>query len=139
MSAINCPLCQKSFKSTSSLKIHENIHSRRELFQCKECNRSFTQAGNLKIHLTTHTEERPFECLQCKKKFAREQILENHLKIHTKRTRDNKCPICPKAFFDNAGLRNHTHKVHDNEKRSAFMEKKYVWAGAFFYRFQVRS
>ena len=100
MSAINCPLCQKSFKSTSSLKIHENIHSRRELFQCKECNRSFTQAGNLKIHLKTHTEERPFECLQCKKKFSREQVLKSHLKIHTKRTRDNKCPMCPKAFFD---------------------------------------
>ena len=74
-----------------------------------------------------------------KKKFAREQILKSHMKIHAKRTRDNKCPMCPKAFFDKAGLRNHTHKVHDNEKRSAFMEKKYVWAGAFFYRFQVRS
>ncbi|NXP21393.1 ZNF85 protein, partial [Scytalopus superciliaris] len=46
-----------SFSWTSSLVVHEQLHTREKPFMCLECVKSFRQSSNLICHQKIHTRE----------------------------------------------------------------------------------
>ena len=46
-----CDICQKGFKSPSSLKVHRRIHNGTKDYQCFACNFKCNTSSGLKSHL----------------------------------------------------------------------------------------
>jgi uncharacterized Zn-finger protein len=59
-----CKVCDKIFKTSSSLFQHTNTDTRERAFSCPICSWTFTRNGILERHLTVHTREKPFKCLE---------------------------------------------------------------------------
>ena len=110
-----CTFCQKCFKHSRSMKIHERIHTGEVPFECKTCNNKFKQIGHLKRHEIIHTGEMPFECETCKKRFNRKENLKNHERIHTGEV-PFECKTCKKRFKENSKLKIHERMFHTGEK-----------------------
>ncbi|XP_055595094.1 zinc finger protein 135-like isoform X2 [Uranotaenia lowii] len=81
--------------------------------QCPECNKSFRSVEYLARHRRTHSGERPFQCEICGKNFSTMSYLVIHRRRHTSE-RPYKCPHeeCPKAFVDSRALQEHSRSVH---------------------------
>ena len=73
-----CKFCQKCFKCSSKLKIHERIHTGEVPFGCKICNKRFKHSSALKRHERIHTGEVPYQCKTCKKRFKQQSVLKIH-------------------------------------------------------------
>ena len=108
-----CTFCQKCFKHSRSMKIHERIHTGEVPFECKTCNNKFKQIGHLKRHEIIHTGEMPFECETCKKRFNRKENLKNHERIHTGEV-PFECKTCKKRFTQANSLKRH-ELIHTGE------------------------
>ena len=65
LSATTHSKCEKSFYSSSSLKVHMTYHSAERPFQCEYCDKAFKTSKDLKVHKMIHTGEKPFKCDQC--------------------------------------------------------------------------
>ena len=82
-----CPICEKSYKSTSILK-HIKSHNiaKQEKFPCPDgCKLIFTTITrrNMHIHLkNVHKSKEPYVCKQCQKRYESLKILNGHLAKH---------------------------------------------------------
>ncbi|XP_071135779.1 zinc finger protein 436-like isoform X2 [Mytilus edulis] len=138
----SCSICRKSFKNSTSLRIHENRHKGIKPYKCGECDKSFSSSGNLSahrkihssdkaymctvcgkqynqhseflIHERNHRNERPFACKYCDKTFSRSGCLHNHERIHTG-VKPYLCGTCGKAFSRSDRLHIH-ERCHSGEK-----------------------
>ncbi|KFU89320.1 Zinc finger protein 628, partial [Chaetura pelagica] len=54
-----CPDCPKTFKNTSCLRRHRQLHTGERPHVCQVCSKTFSQATNLRQHQRVHTGERP--------------------------------------------------------------------------------
>ncbi|NWU25435.1 ZNF3 protein, partial [Dyaphorophyia castanea] len=54
-----CLECSKSFRQSSDLVIHQNIHTIERSYKCLECGKSFSQRYHLIHHQHLHSGERP--------------------------------------------------------------------------------
>uniref|UniRef100_A0A8D2N0D8 C2H2-type domain-containing protein n=1 Tax=Zonotrichia albicollis TaxID=44394 RepID=A0A8D2N0D8_ZONAL len=80
-----CPQYQKRFQSSSSSLQHKQIHTKERPFRCPDCGKGFKQNSNLIQHRHIHTGERdrPYECPQCGKRFHTSFSFLQHQRIHT--------------------------------------------------------
>lgn len=77
----SCDVCQKSFKTNSTLFSHRKTHQTKS-FHCKNCTQSFVELANLKRHeRTTHLSPETFECDQCHKQYTSLQNLKLHKNV----------------------------------------------------------
>lgn len=116
-----CPICCKTFSSTSALKVHvETIHDRKHSYKCEECDETFNKKTNMQNHLRrVHqaAESKRLQCDLCNKKFLCPSELRKHVeRVHLKvRTSEVFCPICRKPFGDSRDMKVHLSAVHNKD------------------------
>ncbi|XP_044014178.1 zinc finger protein 2-like [Aphidius gifuensis] len=112
----NCQICNKEFRSKSSLKIHERTHSGKKPFRCLDCRKEFSQLRNYKYHRSQHegTGEYSATCPECGKYFNDKGYLGSHMKIHRNR-KEYSCEECGKSFNQRVAYNMHV-KIHSDIK-----------------------
>jgi predicted nucleic acid-binding Zn-ribbon protein/DNA-directed RNA polymerase subunit RPC12/RpoP len=75
-----CLLCSKVYTSRYNIRMHINIHTRKNLYTCRYCGKEFTHKHVFESHVRTHTGEKPFQCLKCGKAFGDRSNCTSHQK-----------------------------------------------------------
>ena len=123
-----CSYCEKSFRSKSSLKLHEMIHTGEKPFECSVCNKKFNQKGYLSEHMwnlhkqmvpgdNKSSEKKPlniYSCSYCGKEFLRLSTLKRHEEKHSA-VKSLTCSQCDKTFASTEGLKCH-EVIHSDAK-----------------------
>lgn len=81
----NCNQCEKTFRSTQSLKRHLEYHTGviKKPFACDVCGKGFRLKTNLIEHRRIHTGEKPYTCEYCAANFRTTSSYCGHMKkIH---------------------------------------------------------
>lgn len=87
-----CPICQKSFNSSTSLRNHLTVHTGIKKYRCKFCGRKFGWKTQLARHESIHTGKGLHHCNICLKSFMTKWILQRHMKVHTKHESESTLP-----------------------------------------------
>ncbi|XP_029012140.1 telomere zinc finger-associated protein [Betta splendens] len=142
---VQCPICDKSFKSKYYLKVHNRRHTgerpfgchkcgkkyfRKEnlliheirdcakvqIFSCPTCSSTFSGKEELRLHIVSHTGEMPHKCSTCTEQFMHKKNLTLHMmKVHGY-PKPHACPQCPKTFLTRTELGVHEAAKHRGEK-----------------------
>ena len=79
-----CGKCDERFENFTQFDYHMKSHIDNEKkYQCKTCQRCFKYSKDLKVHERYHTGKKPFKCKVCGKCFTNNQYLTLHSRIHT--------------------------------------------------------
>ncbi|ODM87422.1 putative zinc finger protein [Orchesella cincta] len=107
-----CKVCQKSFKTNQSMKLHQLVHTREKAHKCSECSVAFGRKYDLQHHIrTVHRNIRPFPCPLCDKSFALKANLKTQINIHSNE-KPYKCDQCGMRFSQPSNMKKHL-KRHD--------------------------
>ncbi|XP_073325721.1 telomere zinc finger-associated protein [Pagrus major] len=143
--SVQCPVCDKSFKSKYYLKVHNRRHTGERPFGCLKCGKRYFRKENLliheirdcarvqthtcatcsatfggkeelRLHVVSHTGDMPHKCTTCPEQFMHKKNLTNHMmKVHGY-PKPHACPQCPKTFLTRTELRVHEAAKHRGEK-----------------------
>uniref|UniRef100_A0AAG5DA07 C2H2-type domain-containing protein n=1 Tax=Anopheles atroparvus TaxID=41427 RepID=A0AAG5DA07_ANOAO len=106
---INCPMCDKKFRSRAKLLEHKDMHLNPERFRCNQCNEVHQ---NLEEHIKNKHQERIYCCEDCEKRFPTKSRLTAHIrKMHT--AKDVICDQCQKPFSKYT-IKDHKRAVHES-------------------------
>ena len=82
---LECKYCGHLFSDRMALKVHEKIHSVKNLsYNCNFCEKKFASSQQAKNHEKVHTGEKPYSCDFCPRTFAQK----GNAKIHQMRCLD---------------------------------------------------
>lgn len=124
---LTCDFCEmKDFKNRKEFISHLKVH-RKSQFYCEVCQISFKTSNSLKIHLSSDhgniTENLPCPFAGCKKSFANKISLRAHFICHNKYEKDHAffCDKCGKGFHYKLSFTQHL-KTHDTSLRDKHCE-----------------
>ncbi|PSN51352.1 hypothetical protein C0J52_07913 [Blattella germanica] len=110
---INCEICSKSFTNSFALKEHRVIHNRQTQILCQQCGKGFNSEKYLQRHVAiVHEPSHTFTCPLCPKAFSQQARLKAHLMTHTG-VKHIKCLLCEKAYSVRKSLRRHLLEKHE--------------------------
>ncbi|XP_062554376.1 zinc finger protein 420-like [Armigeres subalbatus] len=104
-----CEMCDRSYTLFSSLRKHQNLHTKSNAFICKTCGRAFVKASTLALHeRRNHDENARYKCEGCGKTFR----TIGHLLDHRNRTqhfagKPHICEGCTTSFVEAEQLEEH--------------------------------
>ncbi|XP_055711524.1 uncharacterized protein LOC129806777 [Phlebotomus papatasi] len=116
MKYYECKVCGKEFKTSSSLRNHQNTHKfekdaenqkKSDQQICLLCGIDTIAAEELKSHMATHKKEDMWCCVSCPYKTPKRQGLQNHVKVVHRGIKDFHCPRCGQSFTTGAILKQH--------------------------------
>ncbi|KAI3356966.1 hypothetical protein L3Q82_003601 [Scortum barcoo] len=117
--SVQCPLCDKSFKSKYYLKVHNRRHTGERPFGCLKCGKRYFRKENLLIHeIRDCARVQTYTCLTCSSTFSGKEELRLHVVSHTG-DMPHKCSTCPEQFMYKKNLTIHMMKVHGYPKPHA--------------------
>lgn len=107
--SFQCPICDKYFVSSKSLKVHSRLHS--EMYKCEKCGYLSTSKLYLNQHMQKHEGvDISFTCNICQKKFSQNSSLRRHQNLHSKTLgKCYKCSLCHLLFRSHSELISHTN------------------------------
>ncbi|XP_051787763.1 zinc finger protein ZFP2-like [Erpetoichthys calabaricus] len=108
-----CNVCGRGFRESGKLKRHQQVHSVDTPYHCVKCGKNFRLLGTFEQHQLMHSGQSPYICTDCGKKFSRLSNLKSHQRIHTGVT-PFRCSECGKGFTLLPSLRRHL-RIHTNE------------------------
>ena len=126
---VNCPKCEKTFRSEREMKSHVTRHS----FPCSGCGKLLKNERAVQRHLLLHARENAtdkdpeeeknspqskiydFICDICERGLSSEEDLVKHRESH-KRDVIYQCKNCDQTFVKNKMLLNHMMVVHDMKR-----------------------
>ncbi|XP_068997672.1 telomere zinc finger-associated protein isoform X1 [Embiotoca jacksoni] len=143
--SVQCPICDKSFKSKYYLKVHNRRHTGERPFGCLKCEKRYFRKENLliheirdcskvlsytcttcsstfnakeelRLHVVSHTGEMPHKCSTCPEQFMYKKNLTIHMMKAHGYPKPHACPQCPKTFLTRTELRVHEAAKHRGEK-----------------------
>ena len=128
-----------AYNSKSSLYHKHSFHAKHKThnprgFDCNwvGCKSSFDRHFLLEKHKRIHTNNLS-QCVYCPYRTNEPSDLANHYRVHYKMFH-YKCEICDRLFVNKKGLRFHHVLVHEDEKLTCHICKKYTET-----RFKVQS
>ncbi|KAA8591428.1 hypothetical protein FQN60_002371 [Etheostoma spectabile] len=124
--SVQCPSCDKSFKSKYYLKVHnrkENLllHEIRDCtkvqtYTCVTCSSTFKGKEELRLHVVTHTGTMPHKCSTCPEQFMHKKNLTIHMmKVHGYPKPHAKNNLNMHLRIHSASLDKH-HRTHTGER-----------------------
>ncbi|XP_044067652.1 telomere zinc finger-associated protein isoform X2 [Siniperca chuatsi] len=143
--SVQCPICDKSFKSKYYLKVHNRRHTGERPFGCLKCGKRYFRKENLliheirdcarvqtytcltcsstfngkeelRLHVISHTGDMPHKCSTCQEQFMYKKNLTIHMMKAHGYPKPHACPQCPKTFLTRTELRVHEAAKHRGEK-----------------------
>ncbi|XP_069681022.1 endothelial zinc finger protein induced by tumor necrosis factor alpha-like [Periplaneta americana] len=110
-----CDLCEERFGSVQSLQEHcRTQHGGRGCFHCLACGKRFMTRLSFRRHMDTHGGKKGAVCDMCGKTFSRPDYLQKHYMTHTGH-RPFHCTVCPRQFISSSQLKVH-QKTHTGVK-----------------------
>uniref|UniRef100_A0A182J3I8 Uncharacterized protein n=1 Tax=Anopheles atroparvus TaxID=41427 RepID=A0A182J3I8_ANOAO len=109
-----CKECHRTFRNAYTLRRHNNLHTRTNLFPCEYCGKKFNDRSNWKIHQRSHTGDNLYTCLVCLKTFISPSTLKYHLRSH-RRQESFYCRVCHDSFGSYDLLEEHARSLHRQE------------------------
>ena len=103
-----CQWCGKAFTRRGCLIKHErSVHvSKRTLYQCDKCDKTFSTTSKLKLHILTHNGIKKYSCDFCGKKFGQVSSLLRHKPIHSGEKKHS-CSYCDFKCIQLYSLKRH--------------------------------
>ncbi|KAL7399184.1 hypothetical protein ABVT39_021093 [Epinephelus coioides] len=117
--SVQCPICDKSFKSKYYLKVHNRRHTGERPFGCLKCGKRYFRKENLVLHeIRDCAKVQTYTCVTCSSTFNGKEELRLHVVSHTGNM-PHKCSTCPEQFMYKKNLTIHMMKVHGYPKPHA--------------------
>ncbi|KAG7520919.1 telomere zinc finger-associated protein-like [Solea senegalensis] len=117
--SVQCPVCEKSFKSKYYLKVHNRRHTGEKPFGCLKCGKKYFRKENLLIHEIRNCDKvMTYKCSMCSSTFNTKEQLRLHIVSHTGYM-PHKCSLCPEQFMYKKNLTLHMMKIHSYPKPHA--------------------
>ncbi|XP_030209984.1 telomere zinc finger-associated protein isoform X2 [Gadus morhua] len=117
--SVQCPVCNKTFRSKYYLKVHNRRHTGEKPFVCSKCGKRYFRKENLLEHEARNCSKVvTFSCTICPSVFKRKQEFRLHMISHTG-DMPNKCTSCPEQFMQKRDLTMHLIKIHGFAKPHA--------------------
>lgn len=109
-----CELCGASFRSSTALRMHREVHATGRSHACRFCGENFQGRLLLIVHMRkTHIR---YRCRQCGKAFVHRTSLQKHSEVH-RPDKIHKCRHCDKAFANELNRTCHERRCHDDDRR----------------------
>ena len=119
--------------SSSTLKVHMEIHKDEKPYACSHCDATFKSSLALKRHTGIHTGNKTsFSCLKCEKNLLGHGALKSHMMLHTGE-KPRACSYCPYQSVQAVSLQCHIQNNHIREKTfhcticGDYFLKKIIW------------
>lgn len=114
----------RRFKTNRLLRLHSRTHTNRQ-YDCNQCEKSFRSTQSLKRHLEYHTGviQKPFGCDLCEKVFRLKANLVEHRRIHTGE-KPHACEHCAANFRTISSYCAHMKKIHGLSLEYAIFQLK---------------
>ncbi|KAG7469176.1 hypothetical protein MATL_G00126200 [Megalops atlanticus] len=101
-----CPICNRSFASSTALRRHQRLHTGEVSFGCEYCDRCFRDESSLRSHRRIHSGEKPYQCQRCLKRFSLKHQLDTHYRVHTGE-KPFECRLCGQRSRDYSAMIKH--------------------------------
>ncbi|XP_033165290.1 zinc finger protein 2 isoform X1 [Drosophila mauritiana] len=106
--SLECPKCEKVFKTPYNLKTHMVRHTGEKNFPCTFCDKRFVTKYLVRLHeRVRHMGEQPFKCNFCSKTFFTSSAKSRHERIRHIRDLSYQCDQCTKRFNTKTCLNKH--------------------------------
>lgn len=102
-----CNICNKSFKKSSTLRDHQNIHTQQKPYSCSVCSRAFSFETSLISHIKLHNNIKEHKCSYCGKMFARRRNMQCHERLVHVKEKPFMCSTCGKTYTDSTCFKKH--------------------------------